>query len=74
MVGKYVFRSVWQTQGEKLQWLECGLSKSLIDNDRNRDKDTDTETYIYILISDNIIVLLLLFFYSDYYELNYSYC
>ena len=44
MVGKYVFGSVWQTQGEKLQWLECGLSKSLIDNDRNRDKDTDTET------------------------------
>ena len=59
MVGKDVFGSVWQNQGEKLQWFECGLSKSLVDNDRNRDKDTDTETYI--LIHYNIIVLLLLF-------------
>ena len=37
-----------KTQSEKLVWLECGLSKSLIDNDRNRYKEADTETYIYI--------------------------
>ena len=43
MVRKYVFWSLRQTQGEKLLWLECGLSKNLIHNDR--DKDTERQAY-----------------------------
>ena len=43
MVRKYVFWSLRQTQGEKLLWLECGLSTIFLHNDR--DIDTERQAY-----------------------------